>query len=231
MTWRGSVSLPAGAPRFHAAPRRRAAPEYRQIAGGTIAVPCLRYEEAVIIMRGQDAPGSVDQALHAFNENDILHPHRNQRSTGWGACVVVGGSRKPFESLPTEVIESSVAERFCFHAPAECSAPCRRVDRAGRRKALGEGSRRLRHITGTCHLRNRRKSDAESRQGARAHSRIPRPGASIATLFRCLPSFGGTFRPLLDVEGRLSAPPWGQDQARPSRLDAHEQWQSTSRSV
>jgi hypothetical protein len=40
--------------------------------------------------------------------------------TGWGACVVVGGSLRKPEILANEVIEIlGDAERFCFHRAAE----------------------------------------------------------------------------------------------------------------
>src|SRR5215471_19917306 len=40
--------------------------------------------------------------------------------TGWGACVVVGGSQRKPEIFANQVIEIlGQAERFCFHRAAE----------------------------------------------------------------------------------------------------------------
>jgi hypothetical protein len=47
--------------------------------------------------------------------------------TGWGACVIVGGSPREPEIVASEVIELlEEAERFCYHRAAEMKHPAAR---------------------------------------------------------------------------------------------------------
>jgi hypothetical protein len=65
--------------------------------------------------------------------------------TGWGACVVVGGSVKRPEIFANEIIEIlDDSERFCFHMAAEMKpAEARRWLARVREKARANARRAL----------------------------------------------------------------------------------------
>src|SRR4249920_3202607 len=65
--------------------------------------------------------------------------------TGWGACVVVGGSLAKPEILANEVIEIlGDSERFCFHMAAEMTrAAAEQWIASARSKAIANARRAL----------------------------------------------------------------------------------------
>src|SRR5262245_38932950 len=70
--------------------------------------------------------------------------------TGWGACVVVGGSLSKPEIVANEVVDVlGDAERFCFHMAAEMTASeAEKWITQVRKKALANAKRALKPLLG-----------------------------------------------------------------------------------
>jgi hypothetical protein len=155
--------------------------------------------------------------------------------TGWGACVVVGGSLREPEVIANTVIELlEDAERFCYHRAAD-------MDRAAvpewltyvRKKALAQARSELAPLL-----------TAKIGIGAivAKDGPLPDPNTALATHMRIHMAEGLFYRDIfrkacqvpcrimppasLDVAavGRLTSKPWGRDQ----KLAALAAWQVMS---
>jgi hypothetical protein len=97
--------------------------------------------------------------------------------TGWGACVLVGGSLRKPEIIGNEVIELlEETERFCYHRAAEMKPElvAAWLERA-RAKALAQARRGLAALM-TAHVRS---SAIVAKEGT-----LPDPDAALATHMR-----------------------------------------------
>lgn len=156
--------------------------------------------------------------------------------TGWGACVVVGGSLREPQILGNKVVELLEGkERFCYHRAAEMKAASVREWLAQvRAKALARARSEL------AALLDERVAAAAivARDG-----KLPDPETALATHMRIHMAEGLFYRDVfrdafqipcritpassLDVTtaGKLATKPWGQDQ----KLAALAAWQAMSR--
>jgi hypothetical protein len=156
--------------------------------------------------------------------------------TGWGACVVVGGSLREPEVIANRVVELlQDAERFCYHRAAEmkgASVPqwLARVRAKALARARRELAPLLRHDVGIGAI--------VAKDGG-----LPDPDAALATHMRIHSAEGLFYRDIfrdacqipcrifrpdsLDVAavGKVATRPWGQDQ----KLAALAAWQAMSR--
>lgn len=155
--------------------------------------------------------------------------------TGWGACVIVGGSLEKPEIVGNSVIELlKETERFCYHRAAEMKALAAREWLAQvRAKALAQARRELAPLI-----------DRYVRVGAivAKEGPLPDPGAALATHMRIHSAEGLFYRDVfreacripcqivpptsLDVTsvGRFDLKPWGRDQ----KLAALAAWAAMS---
>jgi hypothetical protein len=143
--------------------------------------------------------------------------------TGWGACVLVGGSLRKPEIIGNEVIELlEETERFCYHRAAEMKPElvAAWLERA-RAKALAQARRGLAALM-TAHVRS---SAIVAKEGT-----LPDPDAALATHMRIHSAEGLFYRDVfrdacqvpcriippasLDIKaaGKLATRPWGRDQ-------------------
>src|SRR5262245_54798528 len=143
--------------------------------------------------------------------------------TGWGACVVVGGSLQKPEIVAREEIEIlGDAERFCFHMAAEMP----RAEAATwiahvRGKALGNARRALAPLLTkdvvACAIGAKAGEPGELDAILASHSRIH---SAEGCLYRDVLRDACPIRvhivppSALDVTrvGKIAGPPWGKDQ-------------------
>jgi hypothetical protein len=155
--------------------------------------------------------------------------------TGWGACVVVGGSLEKPEIFGNRVIELLAdAERFCYHRAAEMkAAEMREWLTRVRAKALAQARRELAPLMDA----RVRAAALVAKEGA-----LPDPDTALASHMRIHAAEGLFYRDVfrdacqipcriippasLDVRavGRLAAKPWGRDQ----KLAALAAWRAMS---
>src|SRR5262245_30829302 len=147
-----------------------------------------------------------------------ISPH-----TGWGACVVVGGSLKKPEIVANEMIELlGDAERFCFHMAAEMErdeavkwiAQVRSKALANARKAL---TPLLAKGVSACAIVAKNGDAGDLRKVLASHPRIhTAEGFFYRDVLREACSVPVRIVPpsTLDVSrvGKLATPPWGRDQ-------------------
>jgi hypothetical protein len=143
--------------------------------------------------------------------------------TGWGACVVVGGSLQHPELVANTVIEILGGdERFCFHAAAEMKPAVARdwIERL-RKKALATARRELvrlvDHRVSVCTLVAREGDPGDLAETLASHPRIhTAEGYFYRDIFREACPVAACIIPpsSLDVSrvGKLAPPPWGRDQ-------------------
>jgi hypothetical protein len=143
--------------------------------------------------------------------------------TGWGACVVVGGSPRDPEIVANEVIHIlDNSERFCYHMAAEM--PLAEADKwiaSARRKATATAQRLLAPLiaqqVSVCAIVAKGGDAGPLDKVLASHPRIHtaegffyrdvwREACTVQT--RIIPPA------VLDVSkiGKLAAPPWGRDQ-------------------
>jgi hypothetical protein len=155
--------------------------------------------------------------------------------TGWGACVVVGGSLRQPEIIGNEVIKLlDDAERFCFHRAAEMN-PAAAEEWLARVRA--KALTRAREALATLMAEHVRVCAIVAKDGV--------PGnleATLATHLRIHSAEGFFYRDVfrdacpvpcrivpaasltITAVGRLAAKPWGRDQ----KLAALAAWQVMS---
>ena len=156
--------------------------------------------------------------------------------TGWGACVVVGGSPRKPEIFANEVIELlEDAERFCYHRAAEMeSASVQEWLVRVRAKAMARARSELAPLLGQ-HVRvgaivAKDGPLPDTHTALAAHTRIhSAEGLFYRDIFRDACQVPCRIIPpaSLDITavGKLAAKPWGQDQ----KLAALAAWQAMSR--
>ncbi|HJS90655.1 MAG TPA: hypothetical protein VJ738_11890 [Steroidobacteraceae bacterium] len=155
--------------------------------------------------------------------------------TGWGACVVVGGSLEEPEIIANSVIELlKETERFCYHRAAQMKAPAAREWLTQMRaKALAQARSELAPLM-----------DRYVRHGAivAKEGPLPEPEVALASHMRIHSAEGLFYRDVfreacripcrivppasLDVTsvGRFDLKPWGRDQ----KLAALAAWAAMS---
>jgi hypothetical protein len=152
--------------------------------------------------------------------------------TGWGACVVVGGSARDPEIVGNRIVELlEEAERFCYHRAAQMQGKSVREWLARiRAEALERARRELAPLLGE-HVRL---GAIVAQDGA-----LPEPETALSTHMRIHSAEGLFYRDVfreacripcrivppasLDVDsvGKVAAKPWGRDQ----KLAALAAWQ------
>ena len=155
--------------------------------------------------------------------------------TGWGACVVVGGSLREPEIVGSRVIELlEGVERFCYHRAAEMkAASVPEWLSQVRAKALDRARSELASLldksvaVGAIVAKDGDLPDAES--ALATHMRIHMAeGLFYRDVFRAAFQIPCRITPAasLDVTavGKLAARPWGRDQ----KLAALAAWQAMS---
>jgi len=142
--------------------------------------------------------------------------------TGWGACVVVGGSFPQPEVVAKEVVEIlGNSERFCFHAAAEMkpNAAEEWIERV-RERALVNARRGLSPLmakVSVCAIVAKEGRQRNLANVLTSHTHIhTAEGCFYRDVFReaCTVPVNIVPPSSLDVSkvGKLSAPPWGRDQ-------------------
>lgn len=143
--------------------------------------------------------------------------------TGWGACVIVGGSLAKPEIVANKMIEIlGDSERFCFHLAAEMQPAAAQewLERA-RKKALVHARRALLPLiaqtVGICAIVARQGNPGDFAKILQSHPRIHvAEGCFYRDVLREVSPVPVHIVPpaSLDVSkvGKLTAPPWGQDQ-------------------
>ena len=142
--------------------------------------------------------------------------------TGWGACVVGGGSLPLPEIVANEVVEIlGNSERFCFHAAAEMkpNAAEEWIERM-RHRALVNARRGLAPLmakVSVCAIVAKEGQPGNLATVLASHPHIhTAEGYFYRDVFReaCTVPVNIVRPSSLDVSkvGRLSAPPWGRDQ-------------------
>lgn len=157
--------------------------------------------------------------------------------TGWGACVVVGGSLARPEIIANERIDIlGDAERFCYHMAAEMKRPeaAKWLARI-RKKALASATRALARIAAqadVCAIVAKTGDSGSLEQVLASHPRIH---TAEGCFYRDVLSEACTIPvkvvppALLDADkvGKLAPPPWGRDQ----RLAALAAWTIMGRGI
>lgn len=143
--------------------------------------------------------------------------------TGWGACVVVGGSLDHPEILANSVIEIlGKDERFCFHLAAEMELRAARewLERM-RAKAFATARRKLEGLTAqsvcACAIVAKEGNVGELAHVLASHPRLhTAEGCFYRDIFHeaCKVPVHIIPPASLDVSrvGKLAPPPWGRDQ-------------------
>jgi len=142
--------------------------------------------------------------------------------TGWGACVVVGGSLFEPEVVANEVVEIlGNSERFCFHAAAELkpNAAQKWIERM-RERALVNARRGLLPLiakVSVCAIVARKGQPGDLTADLPSHARIhTAEGYFYRDVFRDACTVPVRFVPPSSLDtskvGKLAAPPWGRDQ-------------------
>src|SRR5262245_35285758 len=143
--------------------------------------------------------------------------------TGWGACVVVGGSLAMPEILANEVIEIlDDSERFCFHIAEtmEGAAAAKWIARV-RKKATGNARQALSSLitqnVSVCAIVAKEGDAGDLTEILASHPRIHKAeGFFYRDVFReACPIPARVVPPsLLDISkvGKLAPAPWGRDQ-------------------
>ena len=156
--------------------------------------------------------------------------------TGWGACVVVGGSLAVPEVVANEVLQIlDDSERFCFHRAAEMSPAAAAEWIANmRKKAIANARRALAPLVskqvGACAIVAKAGEAGSIEQVLASHPRIhSAEGFFFRDVFRDACPIPALVVPpsSLDVArlGKLAPPPWGRDQ----KLAALAAWQVMAR--
>jgi hypothetical protein len=150
--------------------------------------------------------------------------------TGWGACVVVGGTlAKPLIVANERIQILGDDERFCFHMAAEMNRPAAERFLAGvRRKALANAKRALLPLVAkarACGLVAKPGDPGTLDQVLASHPRIHTAEGCFyrdVLLAACPIPVEVVHPSTLDVAkvGKLAPPPWGKDQ----RLAALAAW-------
>jgi hypothetical protein len=143
--------------------------------------------------------------------------------TGWGACVVVGGSLIEPEIVANEVLEILAdTERFCFHAAAEMkpAAAEKWVERM-REKALLIARRELLPLiaqkVSVCAIVAKEGDPGDFADVLASHPRThTAEGCFYRDVFRDASPVPVRIVPPSSLEisrvGKLTRPPWGRDQ-------------------
>lgn len=155
--------------------------------------------------------------------------------TGWGACVVVGGSLAKPEIVANERIEIlGDSERFCFHMAAEMKRPAAEKFLARiREKAVANAKAALAPFiaqAGACGIVAKTGEPGTLDQVLASHPRIhTAEGIFYRDVLREVCAVPAQVVPpaSLDVSkvGKLAPPPWGRDQ----RLAALAAWRVLGR--
>lgn len=143
--------------------------------------------------------------------------------TGWGACVVVGGSLAKPEIIANRVVDIlDDSERFCFHMAAEMKpAAAAKWIEAVRKKALANAKRELSALMDAsvkrCAVVAKPGEAPKLADVLVSHPRIhTAEGCFYRDVFReaCGVPAHLVAPSSLDVStiGKLSGPPWGKDQ-------------------
>jgi len=143
--------------------------------------------------------------------------------TGWGVCVVAGGSLLKPQIVANEVIEMlGDAERFCFHTAAEMQHDAAQEWIAhARHKAVGNARRALTpliaHQVSVCALVAKQGDAGELGQILASHPRMHTAEGFFyrdVLLAACTVPTRIVPPQSLDVAkvGKLAPPPWGRDQ-------------------
>jgi len=152
--------------------------------------------------------------------------------TGWGACVVVGGSLRKPEIIGNEVIKLlDDGERFCFHRAAEMKPAAAEVWLAGiRAKALAHARAALATLTGqhvdVCAIVAKDGIVGSLESALASHMRIhSAEGFFYRDVFRDASTVPCRIVPAGSLNitsvGKLNTRPWGRDQ----KLAALAAWQ------
>ena len=142
--------------------------------------------------------------------------------TGWGACVLVGGSLSEPEIIANQVIEILAGpERFCFHAAAAMApnAAAQWIERM-RDRALGNARQRLSPLiakASACAIVANDGRPGDLAGILASHARIhTAEGYFYRDVFReaCTIAVRTVPPSSLDFSkvGKLAPPPWGRDQ-------------------
>lgn len=143
--------------------------------------------------------------------------------TGWGACVVVGGSLARPEIVANQVIEILEGpERFCFHAAAEMKPTTAEtwIERM-REKALINASRELLPLLANgvslCAIVAKEGDPGDFAKILESHPRLhTAEGCFYRDVLRDVSPVPVRIVPpsSLDISkvGKLTKPPWGRDQ-------------------
>jgi hypothetical protein len=143
--------------------------------------------------------------------------------TGWGACVVVGGSPRKPEIVANEVIDIlGDVQRFCYHMAAEMKrdaaekwiAQVRKTALANAKRALAP---LLAHEVGACAIVAKDRDAGTLDEILAAHPRIhTAEGCFYRDVFRDACSVPVHLVPPSSLDpltiGKLAGPPWGKDQ-------------------
>ena len=186
----------------------------------------MAVERARLANRGLRLPG-VDSSDHETIVTVASGAPRRALGisvhTGWGACVVVGGSPQRPEVIANQVVEIlGDAERFCFHRAAEMDRgqAAKWIERT--RKAAVENSKKaLSHLLAKdvelCAIVAKPGEVGPLESVLASHPRIhTAEGCFYRDVFR--DACGVPVRIIppasLDVSaiGRITGPPWGRDQ-------------------
>jgi hypothetical protein len=143
--------------------------------------------------------------------------------TGWGACVVVAGSREAPAIIANEIIEIlDCSERFCFHRAAEMKRAAAEAWIAqARHKALTNATRALtrlvRHDVSLCALIAKESAAGDLGEALASHARIHRAeGCFYRDVLRDASPVPVRLVPPSTLDpskvGRLAPPPWSRDQ-------------------
>jgi hypothetical protein len=143
--------------------------------------------------------------------------------TGWGACVVVGGSLANPEIVANEVIDIlDDSERFCFHMAAEMKpAEAEKWIASTRTKALANARRALAPFVAkdvsVCALVAKEGDAGELDKILAAHPRIhTAEGCFYRDVLREACPVPVKLVPPKSLDhtkvGKLAPPPWGRDQ-------------------
>ena len=143
--------------------------------------------------------------------------------TGWGACVVVGGSTARPEIVSNDVIDIlGDSERFCFHMAAEMKrAAAEKWIADVRRKAIANARRALSLLVAknvsVCAIVAKDGEVGVLDEVLRSHPRIhTAEGCFYRDVLRAACTIPVRVIPPSSLDpsriGKLAAPPWGRDQ-------------------